>query len=160
MAAEPRPITDDDLAALVELNNSEVPNVGPLDVEKATRLIALCDQRWAIGEPLDAFCLTLGPEVDYWSPNYRWVSTEFESFTYLDRVCVAHHLRRQGLGQRLYRAVEAGSTADWFVLEVNTRPLNRQSLDFHAALGFHEVGRGEPYGDGTEVAYLAKALVS
>jgi predicted GNAT superfamily acetyltransferase len=100
----------------------------------------------------------VGPGTQYWSANYDWVSNRFDSFIYLDRVCVAPPAQRRGIGKALYEQVEHANAAEWFVLEVNTRPLNQPSLDFHAALGFEEVGRAEPYGDGHEVAYLAKRI--
>lgn len=54
--------------------------------------------------------------------------------------------------------MRAAGTADHFVLEVNTVPRNDESLAFHAALGFTEVGRARPYGDDTEVGYLSRPV--
>ncbi|HMS11801.1 MAG TPA: GNAT family N-acetyltransferase [Microthrixaceae bacterium] len=156
-----RDLTPADLDRVLELNEAEVPKVGSLDSDRLRQLWPLCRDRFGVGVVPDAFCLTLGPGTAYWSANYRWVSERFESFVYLDRVCVAPAAQRRGIGQAMYRAVErraAADQVDWFVLEVNSRPANVESLAFHERLGFAEVGRGEPYGDGAEVVYLARDL--
>lgn len=159
---EPRALTDADRPALIALNNAEVPKVTSLDADHLARLEAVSDPVLVIGDPFAGFCVTVQPGSAYWSANYRWVSERREKFVYLDRVCIDPGHRRKGLGARLYRAVAeralASGVAGDLVLEVNTRPENPGSLAFHARLGFVEIGRAEPYGDGTEVAYLACPL--
>ena len=155
---EPRVIAPADLPVILSMNNAEVPHVGELVQSKLDKMLPMCAHALAIGDPAHAFCLTFGPDVDYWSNNYAWVSEHFDQFVYLDRVCVAPTHQRLGLATRMYHHVESHTDATWFVLEVNTRPLNQHSLDFHAALGFHEVGRANPYGNDDEVAYLAKQI--
>ena len=102
----------------------------------------------------------MGPDTGYWSANYAWVGARYDRFIYLDRVVVAPRARGRGLARALYDEVTARSaaSADHFVLEVNTEPRNDESLAFHAALGFAEVGRARPYGDDTEVAYLSRPV--
>ena len=153
-----RQICREDLGALIDLNNSEVPKVGPLTEDTAEQLIEFAALLFALGDPLEAFCVALPPGTQYGSANYRWVSERYDSFIYLDRICVAPSAQRRGYGRALYEAIEQNSDSEWFLLEVNTRPENPESLAFHAALGFVELGRAEPYGDGTEVAYFGKRL--
>ena len=74
---------------------------------------------------------------------------------------LAERLRSQGVGPRLYAAVEDVARADGaseVTCEVNVRPANPGSLAFHARLGFVEVGRQETKGGSTEVALLARPV--
>ena len=153
-----RDITTSDHAAILNLNNAAVPAVSELSNERLNALLSLCEHRIAIDTPVSAFALTIAPDQPYWSANYAWVTRHFSNFLYLDRIVVDASHRGAGLGRGLYAHVMAHTDADHLVLEVNTRPANEISLAFHAELGFEEVGRAEPYGDGLEVAYLAKQL--
>ena len=162
MSAIVRALTEADDDAVMALNNVEVPRVTALDREKLLRYGPILNDALAagpVGDP-DGFCWTVGPGTAYWSPNYRWVAGRFASFVYLDRVVVAPRARGHGVARAMYDEVvrRAEGTSDWLVLEVNTRPRNEESLAFHAALGFEEVARQQPYGDDTEVAYLARPI--
>ena len=55
------------------------------------------------------------------------------------------------------RAAELRPTATDFTLEVNLRPRNDQSLAFHAARGYREVGH-LTQADGHQTVMLEKAL--
>jgi predicted GNAT superfamily acetyltransferase len=60
--------------------------------------------------------------------------------------------RRGGLGTFVYDEIEAVATPHGrLALEVNLVPRNDVSLAFHAARGFHEVGR---LGDDTHLVSL------
>ncbi|MEZ5380922.1 MAG: GNAT family N-acetyltransferase [Microthrixaceae bacterium] len=162
MSTVVRTLTEADGDAVMALNNVEVPRVTALDREKLERYQPILRDALAagpVGDP-DGFCWTVGPGTAYWSPNYSWVAGRFDRFVYLDRVVVAPRARGEGVARALYEEVarRAVGSADWFVLEVNTRPRNAESLAFHAALGFEEVARHQPYDDETEVAYLARPI--
>lgn len=162
MSSEIRSLTEADDRAVLALNNVEVPRVTALDEAAMARYRSVLKDALAIGaegDP-DGFCWTVGPGTDYWSANYAWVGEHYERFVYLDRVVVAPRARGRGLARALYDEVTARAVgrADHFVLEVNTVPRNDESLAFHAALGFTEVGRAHPYGDDTEVGYLARPV--
>ncbi len=155
-----RPLADADLPAVLAANNAEVPAVGELDLPRLHALATLAESALAVevGGALSGFVVALPPGVAYTSANYRWVSSRYDDFVYVDRVVVLPHAVGAGLGRRLYDAVVERTSAAVLVAEVNTRPRNDVSLAFHAAYGFAEVGHAEPYGDGTEVVYLAKEL--
>lgn len=163
-----RNLSPADDAAVLALNNVEVPRVTALGEGDLDRYRAVLRDALAIGpegDP-DGFCWTIGPNTPYWSANYAWVAEHYDRFVYLDRVVVAPRARGRGVARALYDAVSAraAGVADQFVLEVNTRPRNDESLAFHAKLGFAEVGRAEPYeadpetGEVPEVAYLARQI--
>jgi predicted GNAT superfamily acetyltransferase len=152
-------LDDATLQRLMSLNNAAVPAVSEVDQTRLRHLIAqspiaLITTSTADGSPeeITGFCLVMGPEADYDSVNFAWFVQRYERFIYLDRVVVdpAHH--GQGLGRALYeevitRARSIMPEAEQFCLEVNLRPRNEQSLAFHDALEFTEVGQQEtPYG--------------
>ena len=95
--------------------------------------------------------------ADYDSPNYLWFRARYPRFVYVDRIVVAPAARGRGHARRLYgelvaRAIEAGQ--EQIVCEVNLEPPNPASDAFHAALAFHEVGRGAIPGGAKTVRYL------
>jgi uncharacterized protein len=134
-----------DSSRVVALNNDAIPAVGALDEAGLAHLVeqsvlALGVER---NGALAGFCLVLAPGADYGSVNYRWFSDRYDDFAYLDRVVIDPAARGRGLGRELYEHVERTTEAPWFCLEVNLRPRNDDSLAFHAALGFVEVGQQE-----------------
>jgi GNAT superfamily N-acetyltransferase len=85
------------------------------------------------------------------------LSANLTNFIYLDRVAVTAAWQGKGIGADLYREVESRSTADWFALEVNTKPRNEGSLKFHAREGFVEMEECETR-PGKKVSLMAKKL--
>lgn len=149
-----------EMETVLAANNAEVPAVGVLDDRSLQGLVTLAESPLAadIGGVLAGFVLALPPGVAYTSPNYRWFSQRYDDFVYVDRIVVLPTAQGSGVGRALYDGVVARTVATTLLAEVNTRPRNDVSLAFHERYGFAEVGREEPYGDGTEVAYLAKPL--
>lgn len=154
-----RELSDADLDSVLLLNQANVPAVSSLERSSLLDLLALCELRLGVGEPLCGFALTVAEHQPYQSPNYRWFAERFEGYVYLDRIVVRDVSRRSGVGAALYDEVERRAQADWFLAEVNNDPPNDTSLAFHRARGFEPVGTARPYGSaGVEVVYLAKAL--
>lgn len=156
-----RPIVAADLAPVLALNTSEVPRVGPLGADALADLVARCDLALVAEDAagLAGMLLALAPGADYASPNYGFFEARGSDHLYIDRVAVASRARRRGVGSMLYDAVEdrARRTGRAEVTcEVNVRPRNEVSLQFHAARGFAEVGQ-QDVGD-HRVSLLAKAI--
>jgi predicted GNAT superfamily acetyltransferase len=152
-----------DFDAVLDLNSAAVPAVSTLD---AAGLAGLVDQARALvvadaGDGLAGFLMLLdGPGRGYDSLNYAWFSSRFSSFLYVDRVVVGPDSQRQGIGRQFYEyAIELGAS-EYPVLcaEVNTRPLNQQSLDFHDTFGFESVGSQDTEGGTKTVRMLARSL--
>lgn len=153
-----------DLEAVHTINEAEVPAVGSVTPDQLAHIAA--ESSVALVAEIDGtvagFCLVLAPGADYGSTNYAWFAERYDEFVYLDRVAISPSFQRRGLGRALYAEVERVvperyPAARDFLLEVNLRPRNDQSLAFHAGLGFVEVGqRDTDYG--VTVSMLAKPL--
>ena len=166
MNAEPRPtialrcVEEDDLEAVLRLNEASVPEVGSVGLEQirwfaahaAYFKVATQDDRFA------GFLIGMRPGTTYASPNYRWFCDTYEDFGYIDRVAIAPDARRLGLATRLYRDFEASLPASAAVMtcEVNILPPNQSSMRFHENYGFGRVGTQALDGGAKKVAMMAK----
>lgn len=151
-----------DLDVVLELNESEVPHLGRVDLERMYWFAehATYFRVARSGERLAAFLVGLRPGTPYRSVNYRWFCNEYEDFAYIDRVAVATDFRRNGLASRLYDDFADSVPTDVGVLtcEVNINPPNEESMRFHKRLGFSQVGTQSTENGSKEVALLAKSL--
>jgi len=151
-----------DLQAVLELNDSAVPNVNRIDIQQlqwfCEKAIYFRVARKA-GQIL-AFLIGLGPGIDYQSPNYQWFCARYRSFIYVDRVVVAGQARQSGLASRLYDdfASTAADNAEVMTCEVNIKPANETSMQFHLQRGFHLVGSQTTEAGKKSVALLEKEL--
>ena len=158
-----RQASQGDLEAVLALNESVVPHVNSLVLadmqdflKKAVYFRLVCDEE----DHPRAFLIGLAPDTDYDSPNFRWFCDHYEQFAYIDRIAVAESARRRGIAEALYDDF-AGATRDWaqrMSCEVNLRPANPGSLEFHKRLGFKQVGSQEIHNGAKKVALMVKEL--
>ncbi|AYF99558.1 GNAT family N-acetyltransferase [Protaetiibacter intestinalis] len=155
-----RPVAVGDLAALVAINDAATPAVPVTPPDEFASLVA--DSTLALVAERDAvpvgFVLAMVPGLDYASENYRFFSARSDDFLYIDRIVLAPAARGAGLGRELYgRVFDAARArgASEVTCEVNVEPPNPESLAFHAAMGFAEVGRQATKGGAIVVALLA-----
>lgn len=158
-----RPLASADLDRVLEINTSNVPEVGPLDRDRLTYLveesaIALCVVH---DEHIVGFCLVLAAGSTYDSANYRWCMDRSPDALYLDRVAFVDRARGQGWGTALYAEVDRRirrhfPAATALTLEVNVDPPNEPSLRFHDRRGFVEVGRRMSHGH--EVSLMRRPI--
>ncbi len=170
-----RPDDDATLDAVLSLNRSWVPHVGPLHRDRLVDILAESAEaqvaelaglpRPAFSPRVVGFVIVLAPGASYDSPNYRWFEDRLAGggspgrFHYVDRIAVAPGMQGRGVGRRLYEAVFAGARAAdaaEVTCEVNLDPPNPDSQAFHSRLGFVEVGRQWTYDDSVEVQLLAR----
>lgn len=157
-----RETSSNDLDAARALNNSNVPALNELDSTEIARLVSLAEV--ALTAEVDGafagFCIVFGPGVDYGSLNYAWFSRNYDHFAYLDRIAVDPAFRRYGIGRSLYAALVERLTGAFPVLtcEVNVRPRNDASLDFHHSIGFREVAQQDTDGGSKTVSLLELRL--
>lgn len=157
-----RDVVDQDLDAVLGLNQSEVPHVGSIDIARMRWFAANAHYfRVAVeSDRIAAYLIGLRPGTSYASPNYRWFCERYDDFAYVDRVAVADFARRLGLASRLYEdfAASVPESVEHMTCEVNLRPPNESSMRFHRQLGFQQVGSQTTEGGTKEVAMLAMLL--
>lgn len=155
-----RPINDGDAEAVLKLNEHSVWALSPLDEDG----LALARSRAALALVCEldgqvvAFTIVYGPRSSYESRNYAWHAERFDDFLYLDRIAVDPEFRRRGIANAIYDTVEAAAREHGrLVCEVNSDPPNVESLAFHRARGFRELGH-LTHPDGKQTVMLEKPL--
>ena len=157
-----RNVSEDDLPAVLSLNDLAVPHVNRIDIDQ---------MRWFAGNAhyfrvaaraseIDGFLIGMGPGLNYQSLNYQWFCENSSDFAYVDRIVVCETARKSGLGKRFYNdfAAHAPDGAQIMTCEVNIRPPNKGSMQFHFHQGFRQIGSQIIAGGSKEVALLEKAL--
>jgi uncharacterized protein len=153
-------MTDADTATVLRLNEHAVWALSPLDEPGLTlarsraHLALVCEYDGQVA----AFTIVYAPGSAYESVNYAWHAQRWDDFLYLDRIAVDPEFRRRGIANALYdRAEEAALPRGRLVCEVNSEPPNVESLAFHRARGYREVGHlTQP--DGHQTVMLEKPL--
>lgn len=158
-----RPYRPEDASAVLALNAANVPEVGPMDRPKLDHF-AQCAEWFPVVEvagEVVGYAILLVEGTVYGSPNYAWFCERFERFLYVDRIAVAAHATRKGIGRRIYReaiALAEKGQRPALCAEVNTVPPNPRSMAFHEGFGFQEQGRTRPYGGDEEVSMLMRTI--
>jgi len=151
-----------DLAAVHAINESEVPHVNSIGVDRFRRFIdeAVYFRVADIETGLAGYLVAFDPPATYESLNFRWFQKHYSDFIYVDRIAVAAHARRRGVASALYRDLIpfARARTPLLTCEVNTRPMNADSVAFHESFGFREVGTQETDGGAKTVSLMAVEL--
>lgn len=152
-----------DLDAVLRVNASNVPEVGPLDAHKLGLLLdeAGLVQVVEVGGSVEGMMVILEEGGTYESANYAYFCGRHEAFAYVDRIALTPTIRGQGWGPQLYANAENWAEENlkpFLVAEVNTIPENPRSLRFHEIYGFQQIERVRPYGPDGEVVMLEKPL--
>jgi predicted GNAT superfamily acetyltransferase len=155
-----RDATPADFPAILALNEAFVAVLSPLDDTRLARLHAQAALHRVIEQDgrIEAFLLVLREGADYDSPNYRWFAQRHARFLYVDRIVVAGTTQARGAGSRLYRDLYALALHDavpFITCEFDIEPPNPASEQFHARLGFREVGRQQLHGGRKTVSLQA-----
>lgn len=155
-------IQHSDLEAVLALNQTEVPHVGSVDLDRMKWFAANASyfRTVTIDNKLAAYLIGLRPGTSYQSLNYRWFCDRYDDFAYVDRIAVAEFARRFGLASKLYDdfARSVPESVEFMTCEVNVKPPNETSMRFHEKLGFRQVGSLADEGGKKEVAMLLKDL--
>ncbi len=157
-----RDVRQADLAAVHVINESAVPHVNSIGLDRFqafTREAAYF--RVAVRDAVVVgYLVAFAPRARYDSLNFLWFQERYEDFIYIDRIAVAAGARRHGVASDLYRDIFdfARPRARLLTCEVNTRPVNAESMAFHENFGFREVGARESAGGTLSVSLMAVAL--
>jgi predicted GNAT superfamily acetyltransferase len=140
-----RTIQPSDFSKVLEINNSNVPAVGELTLEKLHYLVEHSLHALVVEyHTICGFCITFAPNAPYDSVNYQWFQDSYSDFVYLDRIAFNHEAQGKGFGKLLYSYIEQSMSTGvprHLCCEVNTEPPNPGSLRFHQSIGFEEVGK-------------------
>jgi len=152
-----RPLSKADCDWVLALSDANVVETSAIDAAWLAHAIAQAFAALASAD--DAFLIAFAQGADYSSPNFHWFGERIARFVYVDRVVVAAAARGRGHARALYEhLIEVARAAghDRVVCEVNVDPPNPGSDAFHAALGFHELGRAR-LANGKTVRYLSRS---
>lgn len=156
-----RPVETADHADVLALNEANVVSLAPMDRDRLLQMVGWADRFDVVdvGGEFAGFVVTFAPGSPYDSENYRWFAKRHgRDFYYLDRIVLADHHRRRGLGTFVYDEVERlAKRYGRLTLEVNLVPRNDVSLAFHDSRGYVEVGRR---GDATHLQSLKEKRLS
>ena len=140
-----RTIQPSDFSKVLEINNSNVPAVGELTLEKLHYLVEHSLHSVVVEYPtVCGFCITFAPNAPYDSVNYQWFQNSYSDFVSLDRIAFDVQAQGKGFGKLLYSYIEQSMSTGVprpLCCEVNTEPPNPGSLRFHQSIGFEEVGK-------------------
>ncbi len=153
-----REVQKSDFDSILSLNNQNTPAVSELDLDGLHNLFNFSLYRLVLFDDhsLIGFCFILGKGETYTSDNYRWVSENYDNFEYLDRIVIADEYRGKGYGRAFYEFWSEKNSALPQLLEVNIKPMNRDSILFHEKLGFVAVGEQDTEGGKKRVQYMAR----
>ncbi len=157
-----RETSNGDLDDALAVNNANLPALNELDRTELGRLLSISEVNLSaeVDGMFAGFCIVLAPGADYASLNYQWFSRNYTEFAYLDRIAVGTDFRRLGIGRAFYTDLQRRLAGQFPVLccEVNIRPRNDSSLEFHRSIGFREVGQHDTDGGTKTVSLLELAL--
>ncbi len=130
-----RDYTSADAATVLALNESNMPEVGPMDRKKLELLVAEspCFKVVDIGGVVAGMLIMLDEKSSYASLNYQWFRNRHASFAYVDRIALGEAARGQGWGPALYDLATSYGVAKgkpFLCAEVNTVPPNPRSMRF------------------------------
>jgi uncharacterized protein len=141
-----RPAIQADFQSVLALNLESERFMSPLSFSRLELLAEQAHVHWVVEDnsSILAFLLAFREGSAYDSINYKWFSTRYQRFLYVDRIAVSLDAQGRGLGTLLYKSVfaQARSTAVQYVAcEYDVDPPNPVSANFHARFGFAEVGQ-------------------
>ena len=152
----PKPKT---IEKLYSLNQKNTPEVGSLaSTEELSNLIKISSLNFYIlqNDEIIGFVICFRENTKYQSLNYKFFSKTEDKFLYIDRVVVDSKHRRNGSASYLYKHLSYLANLENIPIccEVNTKPRNDISMNFHTKHGFKDVG--EQNFDDHSVVYLKK----
>jgi len=149
------------IRSIYKINQSNTPEVGELkSIKKMTDLIKLASKNVVIknNNEIIGFAVCFRENSKYKSLNYKHISSLKNKFLYIDRVAIKKSYTRSGIGTAAYKLLfeYADSNKLPIFCEVNIKPKNKPSLDFHKKNGFIQIGEKD-FSDHS-VAYFERQL--
>ena len=147
-----------DLNFVLSLNEKSINAVSHLNSKKMKHFLYISSYfkiLRIVDNPV-GFLIGIMPGQDYKSENYIWVNKRYSSFIYIDRIIIDQKHRSKGLGIYFYNHLIKSfrGKVDNIVCEVNIKPYNKQSINFHKKYGFKEIGQKDTENGKKRVSYM------
>ncbi len=155
-----RNATNSDLKQIRNLNEAALPHVNSIPVSDFEEFLRINSFFSVIEEEgrIAGFLIVLGPGKEYDSENYRYFSKHYTNFDYVDRIVIGEDFRGKGFGTKLYEYLFEHTSEQCITCEVNIKPPNPKSIQFHQMLGFGEVDQQYSEGGKKYVSLMVREL--
>jgi predicted GNAT superfamily acetyltransferase len=152
-----------ELDLILAANEANLPHVNSLNLEQFTELATKTAyfKVATLDEKLAGFLMAMTPKADYASDNYQWFCRQYDEFIYVDRIITLDYARGHGVGSALYQDIEKycrGHGISRICCEVNIRPANEVSIQFHEKRMFKQVNKQQTEGGKKSVSLRVKTL--
>lgn len=160
-----RRVLKSDYTSIIALNQSEVQNTSSMDLDRLTLLdsLSVYHRVAVINERITAFIMVMKDHVPYENTNYRWFSSRYDCFLYIDRIVVGKEFQGRKIGSMLYEDLfnfARAMNVDILACEINIIPPNATSLSFHQKHCFREAGRQWLEGGKKQVSMQVASIVT
>ena len=154
--------TESDLDFVLSLNQKSLSAVSNSNLKKMNSFLNISSyfKIIQVDDISVGFLIGLIQDVDYESENYIWINKRYSSFIYIDRIIIDTKHRNKGLGACFYDHLSKTfhGKVENILCEVNIKPYNKQSMNFHKKYGFKEIGEKNTE-DGTKrVCYMMRKI--
>ncbi len=161
-SADIRPAVRGDIPGILAINRSATPGVTRLSRADVASLLSISPHFLVAGfdGEIAGYLIAMRFDTPYAGEEFLRFQALYPRFLYIDQVAIAAGRRRQGLAALLYdhaEGIAAAARLPLLACEVNTRPPNPQSVAFHVARRFREVGRMD-LADGRSAALYARTV--
>ncbi|WP_044915983.1 GNAT family N-acetyltransferase [Butyrivibrio sp. WCE2006] len=153
-----------DYLYVLKLNEENIDVLIPTDREELEYLAenAVLFHVIYVDESPAGFIIALREGLkDYDFKSYRWFKERYSKFLYIDRIVVDKEYWKKGIGRKLYQYAfdyAKGNDIEIVGAAITTVPYNKESLAFHAKMGFTEVGEQLIRGGNVRISQQVKEL--
>lgn len=164
MSISIRDVREDELDAILALNNVAGPIILPLDQVRLKRFYETAEYfRVAEREGnMLGFLVAFGSDSGHDSSNFLWFREHCDRFLYIDRIVVASRRRGGGVGRAFYADVQSYAELRYpqLACEVFIEHDSDTARIFHGSFGFNEMGQHVMPETGVRASMLTKPLHS
>ena len=158
-----RNVKIDDLKDIIEINEESIPAVNTVSLMQFKSFLRDSIYFKVVtnrSQKICGFLLVLPSGLEYDSLNYRWFSSRYEKFAYIDRIAISKNWRNKGMGKSLYTDLE-NTLKDYNLIacEFNVIPLNLVSKQFHESLDYENVGFQLTENGTKKVSLMTKKII-
>ena len=158
-----RNVKIDDLKDIIEINEESIPAVNTVSLMQFNSFLRDCIYFKVVtnrSQKICGFLLVLPSGLEYDSLNYKWFSSRYEKFAYIDRIAISKNWRNKGMGKSLYTDLE-NTLKDYNLIacEFNVIPLNQVSKQFHESLDYENVGFQLTENGTKKVSLMTKKII-